>query len=57
MRGDGGRPNRVERDTQVGLTVAVDEPALAPAIAPLGGRGYATNQPAEPLPLAQAVLA
>ena len=57
VRGYGGRPNRVERDIQVGLTVAVDEVALAQAIAHLGWRVYATNQPQDTLPLEQAILA
>jgi transposase len=57
VRGYGGRPGRVVPETQVQLTVAVDELALAQRIEQLGWRVYATNQPAEQLPLAQAVLA
>ena len=57
VRGYRGQPGRVEAQTRVGVTAAVDEAALAQAIARLGWRVYATNQPAEQLPLAQAVLA
>lgn len=57
VRGYGGRPDRIEHDTQVSLTVTVDEVALEQAIARAGWRVYVTNQPAEQLSLTQAVLA
>jgi transposase len=57
VRGYRGQPGRVEAQTRVGVAVAVDEAALAQAIGLLGWRVYATNQPADQLSLAQAVLA
>lgn len=57
VRGYGGRPGRVEHDTQVSLAVIVDEAALDRAIARAGWRVYVTNQPVEQLSLMQAVLA
>jgi transposase len=57
VRGYRDRPGRVERATQVRLTVAVDQAAQAQAVQQAGWRVYATNQPAEQLPLTQAVLA
>lgn len=57
VRGYGGRPGRVERASQVCVSVTVDAPALAQLIEQVGWRVYATNQPAEQLPLPTAVLA
>lgn len=51
------RPARQEVDTDVRLSVAVDAAAVESAVADLGWRVYATNQPVDQLPLAQAVLA
>jgi transposase len=49
------RPVRQERDMRV--TVSVDQEAVEAAVRQLGWRVYATTQPADQLPLAQAVLA
>jgi transposase len=57
VRGYRGQPSRVEPTIRVSVTVAVDEAALERAIERTGWRVYATNQPAEQLSLAQAVLA
>lgn len=46
---------RVEQDVQV--IIIVDSEALSQAIRQLGWRVYATNQPTDQLPLAQAILA
>ena len=51
------RPATVRRTSVFSVTTAVDEVALAAAIAQLGWRVYVTNQPAEQLSLTQAVLA
>jgi transposase len=51
------RPASVQESRRVSITHAVDAVALEAAIERLGWRVYATNQPAEQLPLAQAVLA
>lgn len=51
------RPARVQEKRTITITHRVDTEALSAAIARLGWRVYATNQSAEQLPLAQAVLA
>jgi len=51
------RPARVQEIRRITITHAVDGVALEAAIARLGWRVYATNQPASQLPLAQIVLA
>jgi transposase len=51
------RPAGVRSVHTLTITHAVDTVALEAAIARLGWRVYATNQPAEQLPLAQVVLA
>ena len=52
-----GQPARVEDDRHATVEVCVDEAALEAAVRRLGWRVYGTNQPAESLSLAQAVLA
>jgi len=52
-----GRPARVEEDRQATVEVRVDEVALEAAVHRLGWRVYGSNQAAEQLSLAQAVLA
>lgn len=52
-----GRPAQVNEDRQATVEVRVDEDALESAVRRLGWRVYGTNQPAEELSLAQAVLA
>ena len=52
-----GRPARVEEDRQATVEVRVDEVALEAAVRRLGWRVYGSNQAAEQLSLAQAVLA
>jgi transposase len=51
------RPAEVRVERQVHLHVSRNEAAIAQAVAQLGWRVYATNQPADQLSLAQAVLA
>jgi transposase len=51
------RPARLQEHRTVSITPTVDSVALEAAIARLGWRVYATNQSAEQLSLAQAVLA
>jgi transposase len=51
------RPAGVREVRTLTITHAVDAGALEAAIARLGWRVYATNQPAKQLPLAQVVLA
>lgn len=51
------RPAHVQEIRRITITHAVDCVALEAAIARLGWRVYATNQPADQLTLAQAVLA
>jgi transposase len=51
------RPARIAEDRQATVEVRVDEAMLAAAVRRLGWRIYSTNQPAEQLSLAQAVLA
>jgi transposase len=57
VRGYQDRPTRVEDDRHATVEVWVDEAALEAAVRRLGWRVYGTNQPAEQLSLAQAVLA
>lgn len=57
VRGYRGRPARIELDGHATVEVRVDEAAFASAVRRLGWRVYGTNQPAEQLSLAQAVLA
>jgi len=57
VRGYGQRPARVRTTTRFAVRTEVDAVALEAAIARLGWRVYVTNQPAEQLSLAQAVLA
>jgi transposase len=57
VRGYQDRPARVEDDRHATVEVWVDEAALEAAVRRLGWRVYGTNQPAEQLSLAQAVLA
>ncbi len=57
MRPYGQRPATLRIEKEVQVQVARDESALAKAVRTLGWRVYATNQPAEHLSLAQAVLA
>ena len=52
-----GRPAQRVEDRQATVEVRVDEDALEAAVRRLGWRVYGTNQPAEQLALAQAVLA
>jgi transposase len=52
-----GQPARVESDRDTTVEVCVDAVALEAARRQLGWRVYGTNQPAESLSLAQAVLA
>jgi transposase len=47
----------VKQESQAPVEVRVDEEALESAVRRLGWRIYSTNQPAEQLSLAQAVLA
>ena len=56
-RGYGGRPATTTSQTQVQLSAAVNEAALAQAIARLGWRVYATSHSADELSLTQAVAA
>lgn len=56
-RAYGGRPATTTSQTQVHLSAAVNEAALAQAIARLGWRVYATSHSADELSLAQAVAA
>lgn len=51
------RPAEVRIERQVQVLVSRNEAAIAQAVAQLGWRVYATNQPADQLSLAQAVLA
>jgi transposase len=51
------RPTEVRVDRQVHLHVSRNEAAIEQAVAQLGWRVYATNQPADQLGLTQAVLA
>ncbi len=57
VRAYGARPARVQRTSVLNVTSEVVPAALETAIAGLGWRVYVTNQPAEQLSLAQAVLA
>jgi transposase len=52
-----GQPARVDHDRHATVEARVDEVALEATIRRLGWRVYGTNQPAESLSLAQAVLA
>ena len=52
-----GRPARMAEDRHATVEVRVDEATLEAAVRRLGWRVYSTNQPAEQLSLAQAVLA
>ena len=52
-----GRPARIAEDRHATVEVRVDEATLEAAVRRLGWRVYSTNQPAEQLSLAQAVLA
>ena len=52
-----GQPARVEYDRDTTVEVCVDTAALEATMRRLGWRVYGTNQPAESLSLAQAVLA
>ena len=52
-----GRPARMAEDRHATVEVRVDEATLAAAVRRVGWRVYSTNQPAEQLSLAQAVLA
>lgn len=56
-RAYGGRPATTTSQTQVHLSAAVNESALAQAIARLGWRVYATSHRADELSLTQAVAA
>jgi len=51
------RPATVREEQHVTVTVEVDTEAVAAAVRRLGWRVYVTNQPAEQLPLEQAILA
>ena len=51
------RPARVEEDRHATVAVRVDEGALEAAVRRLGWRVYGSNHAAEPLSLAQAVVA
>lgn len=57
VRGYGGRPARVETTVRYQVHVTRNEAAIEAAERRLGWRLYATNSPAEQLPLSQAVLA
>jgi len=57
VRAYGDQPARTERQVRFQLTVARNLEAIAAAEFQAGWRIYATNAPAERLPLAQAVLA
>jgi hypothetical protein len=57
LRRDGSRPATVQGERDGGVKAVVDRQAVAPAIGRLGWRVSATHAPAEPLSLAQAVLA
>ena len=52
-----GRPARIEEERHATVEVCVDTVAVEAAVQRLGWRVYATNQPAEALSLAHAVLA
>ena len=52
-----GRPARIAEERHATVEVRVDEATLEAAVRRLGWRVYSTNQPAEQLSLAQAVLA
>ena len=52
-----GQPARVDHERHAPIEVGVDDAALAAAVRRVGWRVYGTNQPAESLSLAQAVLA
>jgi transposase len=56
-RRSGSRPATVQVERDLRVKAVVDRPAMATAIGRLGWRVDATNAPAEPLSLAQAVLA
>jgi len=51
------RPAEIQIERQIHLHVSRNEAAIAQTVAQLGWRVYATNQPADQLGLAQAVLA
>ena len=57
VRAYNGQPARIEQTWDFAIRMQVDEEALTAAIAGLGWRVYATNQPAAELSLEQAVLA
>lgn len=57
IRGYGKRPAEMRMERTVWCQVSRDEEAIPKAIAGLGWRVYATNQPGEQLSLQQAVLA
>jgi len=57
LRRYGSRPATVHVERDIRVTASVDEAAVEAAIRRLGWRVYATNAPADQLPLAQAVLA
>jgi transposase len=57
VRQDKDRPAETRLERSVALNVQRDEDAIRAAIARLGWRVYGTNQPAEQLPLEQAILA
>lgn len=57
VRDYGGRPARIETKVRYQVHVARNEAAIGEAERRLGWRLYATNSPAEQLPLARAVLA
>jgi transposase len=57
VRRYGDRPARVRIEREVQVSPRVDREAVAAAVRRLGWRVSATTQPAEPLSLAQAVLA
>jgi transposase len=57
VRAYGERPARVRRTSTLSVTSELDHAVLDAAIAQLGWRVYATNQPAAQLSLEQAVLA
>jgi transposase len=51
------RPDTVRVEQELHMTASVDQEAVEGAVRQLGWRVYATTQPADQLPLAQAVLA
>jgi transposase len=57
VRAYGDNPTRIEPETVLQLSVALNQPAIEAAIRWLGWRVYATNHPQDTLPLEQAVLA